>query len=85
MNIIHFLTLYGLLFLIGRSLVLIYSKSKNENHDIKEVFGLPYYFFYVLISLFFIGNLQFLLNFFLPGKIILRILYIPIKNNEINT
>ena len=75
MNIIHFLTLYGLLFLIGRSLVLIYSKSKNENHDIKEVFGLPYYFFYVLISLFFIGNLQFLLNFFLPGKIILRILY----------
>lgn len=75
MNIIHFLILYGLMFLIGRSLVLIYSKSKYENLDIKEVFGLPYYFFYILISIFFIGNLQFLLNFFFPGKIILRILY----------
>ena len=75
MNIIHFLTLYGFMFLIGRSLVLIFSKSENESPDIKEVFGLPYYFFYVLISLFFIGNLQFLLNFFIPGKIILRILY----------
>jgi len=75
MNIIHFLIIYGLMFLMGRSLVLIYSKSKYENLDIKEVFGLPYYFFYILISIFFIGNLQFLLNFFLPGKIILRILY----------
>jgi hypothetical protein len=60
---------------MGRSLFLIFTKFKYENHDKKEVFGLPYYFFYILISIFFVGNLQFLLNFFLPGKVILRILY----------
>ena len=63
------------MFLMGRSLLLIFTKFKYENHDKKEVFGLPYYFFYILISIFFVGNLQFLLNFFLPGKVILRILY----------
>jgi hypothetical protein len=60
---------------MGRSLLLLYTKSNHGNLDVKEVFGLPYYFFYTLISIFFVGNLQFLLNFFLPGKVILRILY----------
>ncbi len=64
-------------FLIGRSVFNLYNLfSKNEFElDKQKFFGLSIYVFYPIISLFFISNLVFLLNFLFEIEVILPYIF----------
>ena len=67
MNIIIFLGFYFLTYFIGRGFLLLLNRNKlAEPFDSKQIYGIGYDVFYSIIALFFIGNLLFLINFFIP-------------------
>lgn len=64
-NSVLFVIFFNLMYFHGRGIVLIFDNLKQKNLNL---FKLPLNLFYPLISLFFIGNLTLILNFFLPVK-----------------
>lgn len=65
-HILTFIIFYGLILLFGRGTVLFFNKSLNKNNsNEKTLFNIPIHYFYVIIGLFYVGNLTFILNFFI--------------------
>ena len=65
-HIFTFIIFYGLILLFGRGTVLFFNKSLNKNNsNEKTLFNIPIHYFYVIIGLFYVGNLTFILNFFI--------------------
>lgn len=57
------------LFLLGRSFVIIISKSSRQKVNIySKIHGLDIEIFYPIIGIFFLGNYLYILNYFLPVK-----------------
>ena len=64
----YYLLLIFLLF-FGRSFIVIYSKFfLNKKSDEIDIHGINIYVLYPIVGLFILGNLLFLINFFLPLK-----------------
>lgn len=63
MNILIFNLFYWILFIVGKTINDLIFKSKN-------IENIPISIFYPIYSLLFIGNLSFLLNFLISGKLI---------------
>jgi len=70
-NILIFNLFYWILFIFGKTVNDLIFKSKN-------IANIPISIFYPMYSLLFIGNLSFLLNFFVNGNIIILIIFILI-------
>ena len=66
MNYIYFFGFYFFLFFIGRSIVIILDSRKGLPKVDENVFGVNIYIFYPVLSLFALGNLAVLINFFQP-------------------
>tara|TARA_B000000557_G_C20811705_1_gene460460 strand:+ start:2929 stop:4569 length:1641 start_codon:yes stop_codon:yes gene_type:complete len=65
-HIFTFIIFYGLILLFGRGTVLFFNKSLNKNNsNEKTLFNIPIHYFYVIIGLFYVGNLTFIINFFI--------------------
>ena len=65
-HIFTFIIFYGLILLFGRGTVLFFNKSLNKNNsNEKTLFNIPIHYFYAIIGLFYVGNLTFILNFFI--------------------
>ncbi len=69
MNILIFNLFYWILFIFGKTVNDLIFKSKN-------IANIPISIFYPVYSLLFIGNLSFLLNFFINGNMINLIIFI---------
>jgi hypothetical protein len=81
MNILEFILFFLFIFFIGRGIfILIFNKQKNPIFsDLSQLIGLPQYYFYPIISMFFLGNFFVIFNFLLPGdQITIFILIISI-------
>jgi len=66
MNYIYFFGFYFFLFFIGRSIVIILDSRKRSPRVDEKIFGVNIYIFYPVLSLFALGNLAVLINFFIP-------------------
>ena len=66
MNYIYFFGFYFFLFFIGRSIVIILDSRKGSPRVDEKIFGVNIYIFYPVLSLFALGNLAVLINFFIP-------------------
>ena len=71
-HIITFVVFYTLIFLVGRGTVSLFNISINQNSpEEKTLFNIPIHYFYVIIGLFYIGNLTFIFNFFFKTNILI--------------
>ena len=79
-HIFTFIIFYGLILLFGRGTVLFFNKSLNKNNsNEKTLFNIPIHYFYVIIGLFYVGNLTFILNFFInTNSLIYQVLLLSI-------
>lgn len=66
MNYVYFFGFYFFLFFIGRSIVIILDSRKGFPRVDEKIFGVNIYIFYPVFSLFALGNLAVLTNFFMP-------------------
>lgn len=66
MNYVYFFGFYFFLFFIGRSIVIILDSRKGFPRVDEKIFGVNIYIFYPVLSLFALGNLAVLTNFFMP-------------------
>lgn len=66
--------------MFGRGTVLFFNKSLNKNNsNEKTLFNIPIHYFYVIIGLFYVGNLTFILNFFInTNSLIYQVLLLSI-------
>ena len=64
-HIFTFVIFYGFIFLVGRGAICLfdYLFIKGSRKEV-TLFNMPLYYFYVIIGLFYIGNLTFIYNFF---------------------
>ena len=86
MIFIQNLLIFNLLFFSGRGISLIISKLLNREHK-KYIFGTIHDNLFIVYSLFFIGNISLILNFFSPIKntIMISILSLTILLNIFKT
>lgn len=86
MIFIQNLLIFNLLFFSGRGISIIISKLLNREYK-KYIFGTVHDNLFIVYSLFFIGNISFLLNFFSPIKntIMISILSVTIFFNIFKT
>ena len=70
MNVVLTVASYLYLYSLGKAIIGIYKKGKYSKISIS---GIPVNYFYVIVSLFLIGNISLLLNY------ILRIKFFTIK------
>ncbi len=75
MNILEFSTFYLYLFMFGKGVFHISKNMFKTKFNFRKVFDLPIWFFYPIVSVFFIGNFTFLFNFFLSGNDTSRIIF----------
>ena len=75
MNILEFSTFYLYLFMFGKGIFHISKNMFKTKFNFRKVFDLPIWFFYPIVSIFFIGNFTFLFNFFLSGNDTSRIIF----------
>tara|TARA_B110000003_G_scaffold276120_1_gene320982 strand:+ start:536 stop:2185 length:1650 start_codon:yes stop_codon:yes gene_type:complete len=66
MNYVYFFGFYFFLFFIGRSIVIILDSRKEFPRVDEKIFGVNIYIFYPVLSLFALGNLAVITNFFMP-------------------
>ena len=76
MTILANVIFYNFLFFLGRGFLNLPDLIlKRKNNSLKKIFGLPQSTFYVFFGLIFIGNIAFLLNFFIGlGSLLPKIL-----------
>ena len=80
MKLVLFLGYFTYLTFFSRGIIVILNKNLKISFPLDEdtLFGVKIFYFYPLISLFLLGNISFIFNFFFPSNILIILFLSPI-------
>ena len=80
MKLVLFLGYFTYLTFFSRGVIVILNKNLKNSFPLDEdtIFGVKIFYFYPLISLFLLGNISFIFNFFFPSNILIILFLSPI-------